>query len=78
MVGLIEETVKALGVVILAIGLSRYLVRDGILLGVVVGLGFGAFEASGYAMNWGFESGEFSASDLISEEILRARPRASW
>ena len=71
-VGLIEEAVKALGVAALAVGLPRYTVRDGVLLGVVVGLGFGAFESSGYTLNYAFDDGQFSFSSMISEEILRA------
>ena len=71
-VGLIEEAVKAIGVIALARGLSRYTVNDGILLGVVVGLGFGAFESSGYTLSYGFGGDGFSLSSLISEELLRA------
>ena len=61
-VGLIEEGVKAIGVVVLARGLHRYTVRDGILLGTVVGLGFGAFESSGYALSYGFAQRRASRS----------------
>jgi RsiW-degrading membrane proteinase PrsW (M82 family) len=71
-VGLIEEGVKAIGVVVLARGLRRYAVTDGILLGTVVGLGFGAFESSGYALSSGFGGDGFSVSALISEELLRS------
>jgi RsiW-degrading membrane proteinase PrsW (M82 family) len=71
-VGLVEEGVKAIGVVALARGLRRYTVPDGILLGTVVGLGFGAFESSGYALSYGFSGNGFSISNLISEELLRS------
>ena len=71
-VGLIEEAVKAIGVVAFAHGLRRYTVRDGIVLGVVVGLGFGAFESSGYALTFGVDGDTFSISDMLSEELLRA------
>jgi RsiW-degrading membrane proteinase PrsW (M82 family) len=71
-VGLIEEAVKAIGVIVVAHGLRRHTVTDGVVLGVVVGLGFGAFESSGYALSYGFSNGHFSLSNLISEEILRA------
>ena len=71
-VGLIEEATKAVGVIVLAAGLRRYSVRDGIVLGVVIGLGFGAFESAGYTLNSGFDNGTFSISNLVSEEILRA------
>ena len=69
-VGLIEEASKAVGVIVLARGLRRYTVRDGILLGVVVGLGFGAFECSGYTLNYGFDDGRV----LDLEPGLRGDP----
>jgi protease PrsW len=47
-------------------------VRDGIILGATIGLGFGAFESSGYTLSYGFRSGTFSMTDLLSEELLRA------
>jgi protease PrsW len=71
-VGLIEEGVKGAGIVLLARGLNRYLVRDGVLLGTTVGLGFGAFEASGYTLSYGWDSGAFSLHEMVSEEVLRA------
>jgi RsiW-degrading membrane proteinase PrsW (M82 family) len=71
-VGLIEEAAKGVGLVLVARGLPRHLPRDGLILGATVGLGFGAFESSGYALTYGFDRGEFSASSLVSEEILRA------
>jgi RsiW-degrading membrane proteinase PrsW (M82 family) len=71
-VGLIEEAMKALGVIVFARGLRTWSVRDGVLLGTTVGLGFGAFEASGYTLQWGFDAGSFSLRDMISEEVLRA------
>ena len=71
-VGLIEEGVKGVGIVVLAGGLVRYRVRDGILLGTTVGLGFGAFEASGYTLSYGFDRGAFSLEEMVSEEVLRA------
>ncbi len=71
-VGLIEEAIKAAGVVVFARGLRTWSIRDGILLGTTVGLGFGAFEASGYTLTWGIDAGGFSVRDMISEEVLRA------
>jgi RsiW-degrading membrane proteinase PrsW (M82 family) len=71
-VGLIEEAVKAIGVIALAVGLRRHTVRDGILLGVVVGLGFGAFESSGYTLSYGQSPSGYSISNMLSEELLRA------
>jgi protease PrsW len=71
-VGLIEEAVKGLGLLLVGRGLARYRVRDGIILGATVGLGFGAFEAAGYSLSYSVQSGAFSARDLVSEELLRA------
>jgi protease PrsW len=71
-VGLIEEGVKGAGILLLARGLARHLVRDGILLGTTVGLGFGAFEASGYTLSYAWDSGAFSLEEMVSEEVLRA------
>jgi RsiW-degrading membrane proteinase PrsW (M82 family) len=71
-VGLVEEGVKGTGIFVLARGLVRYSVSDGVLLGTTVGLGFGAFEASGYTLTYAFNSGAFSLHEMISEEVLRA------
>jgi RsiW-degrading membrane proteinase PrsW (M82 family) len=71
-VALIEEAVKATGLLIVGRGLATYRVRDGIILGVTVGLGFGAFEASGYSLSYAVQGGSFSTRDLVSEELLRA------
>jgi RsiW-degrading membrane proteinase PrsW (M82 family) len=71
-VGLIEEATKGIGVIVYTVGLKRFPVRDGIILGATIGLGFGAFESSGYTLNYGFRSGTFSMNDLLSEELLRA------
>lgn len=72
-VGLIEEAVKLVGLVAVAWGLPSYRVRDGLILGATVGLGFASFESAGYTLNAGFSTGDgFSARDLVSEELLRA------
>jgi protease PrsW len=70
-VGFIEEAAKGVGIYVMARGLRRYDVRDGILLGTVVGLGFGAFESSGYTLSYGLHNGEISLHRMISEELLR-------
>jgi len=49
-VGLIEEFVKGVFVVLVALGLRTFHVRDGIVLGATVGFGFAALESSGYAL----------------------------
>jgi protease PrsW len=49
-VGLIEEAAKLVALWLVARRLGSYSIRDGIVLGVAVGLGFAAFESSGYAL----------------------------
>jgi hypothetical protein len=45
--------------------------RDGIVLGVSVGLGFAAFESAGYAFNALFTSNGLSLLDVVETEVLR-------
>ena len=74
-VGLIEEFVKLVALLIVARGLSRYTTRDGIVLGAAVGFGFAAFESSGYALNALVvnQGGEYqlSLSSLVYTELIR-------
>lgn len=49
-VGLIEEFVKGVFIVVVAMGIRTFHVRDGIVLGATVGFGFAALESSGYAL----------------------------
>jgi RsiW-degrading membrane proteinase PrsW (M82 family) len=74
-VGLIEEFVKLLGLVLVARGLQRYTVRDGIVLGAAVGFGFAALESSGYAFNALFvregHTVALSLGSLVSTELFR-------
>ncbi|HKV29929.1 MAG TPA: PrsW family glutamic-type intramembrane protease [Candidatus Dormibacteraeota bacterium] len=49
-VGLIEEFVKAVFIVVVALGISQFHIRDGMVLGATVGFGFAALESSGYAL----------------------------
>ena len=48
-VGLLEELAKLLALLVVARGMARHTVRDGIVLGAAVGFGFSALETSGYA-----------------------------
>ncbi len=50
-VGLIEEGVKLAALFLVARGLTRFVTRDGIVLGATVGFAFGALESAGYAFN---------------------------
>ena len=49
-VGLIEELVKGLFIVVVTLGIRPFHVRDGMVLGATVGFGFAALESSGYAL----------------------------
>jgi RsiW-degrading membrane proteinase PrsW (M82 family) len=50
-VGFLEELAKLLALLVVARGLARHNVRDGIVLGAAVGFGFAALESSGYAFS---------------------------
>ena len=71
-VGAIEEAVKLAALWLMARRLSRRTVRDGIVLGAAVGLGFAAFESAGYAFNALFTSNSLSLLNLVETEGLRA------
>jgi RsiW-degrading membrane proteinase PrsW (M82 family) len=51
MVGLIEETTKALLVILVARKVTTRRPRDGMVFGATVGAGFAAFESAGYALS---------------------------
>ncbi|MFC6008108.1 PrsW family intramembrane metalloprotease [Angustibacter luteus] len=51
MVGLIEETTKALLVIFVARKVTTRRPRDGMVFGATVGAGFAAFESAGYALS---------------------------
>jgi protease PrsW len=70
-VGLIEEAVKLAALWLLARHLPRYTMRDGIVLGATVGLGFAALESAGYAFNALFTSTGLSLQNLLETEVLR-------
>lgn len=56
-VGIIEELAKIIGVVIIARRRSYNSFKDGIILGAAAGMGFAAFESTGYAFTAFLESG---------------------
>jgi RsiW-degrading membrane proteinase PrsW (M82 family) len=70
-VGLIEEAVKLAALWLLAWRLPRYSMRDGIVLGAAVGLGFAALESAGYAFNALFTQDGLSLQNLVETEVLR-------
>jgi protease PrsW len=70
-VGLVEEAVKLAALWLLAWRLPRYTMRDGIVLGAAVGLGFAALESAGYAFNALFTMEGLSLPNLVETEVLR-------
>jgi RsiW-degrading membrane proteinase PrsW (M82 family) len=70
-VGLIEEFAKVLVLLFAAIGIRRYTMRDGIILGAAVGFGFAAFESAGYALNELFTPFGPSLTNVVYAEVLR-------
>jgi RsiW-degrading membrane proteinase PrsW (M82 family) len=74
-VGLIEEFVKGVAIVVLAWGLRSYATRDGMVLGAAVGFGFAALESSGYALASLFvvQGGQLylSLTSVVLTELVR-------
>jgi RsiW-degrading membrane proteinase PrsW (M82 family) len=56
-VGLIEEFVKILGIIVIARRLGHDVEMDGLLLGAAAGMGFAALESNGYAFSAFLRSG---------------------
>ncbi len=69
-VGLIEEFVKILGILVLARHMSHDAEMDGLLLGVAAGMGFAALESNGYAFT-AFLRSEGSLSTTVFVTLLR-------
>ena len=74
-VGLVEELAKLLALMFVARRLTRYTIRDGVVLGAAVGFGFAALESSGYALTaLVVRAGPFvelSLGNLVLTELLR-------
>ena len=70
-VGLIEEGVKLAALWLVARSLHTYNVRDGVVLGATVGLGFAAFESAGYAFNALFTMKGLSLASVVETQVLR-------
>jgi RsiW-degrading membrane proteinase PrsW (M82 family) len=74
-VGLIEEAVKAIFIVVVASGIRSFHVRDGMVLGATVGFGFAALESSGYALASLFvvQGGQLylSLTSVVVTELIR-------
>jgi RsiW-degrading membrane proteinase PrsW (M82 family) len=72
LVGLIEELVKAVLVVVLGRRLVPKTARQGALLGATVGAGFAAFESAGYAFNAGLGARGIDLIGLVQTEAVRS------
>jgi RsiW-degrading membrane proteinase PrsW (M82 family) len=74
-VGLIEEFIKGVFIVVVALGIRTFHVRDGIVLGATVGFGFAALESSGYALASLFvvQGGQLflSLTSVVVTELIR-------
>src|SRR5205814_730724 len=74
-VGVIEEFVKGVAIVVVAWRLRSYATRDGMVLGATDGLGFAALESSGYALASLFvvQGGQISLSmtSVVLTELVR-------
>jgi RsiW-degrading membrane proteinase PrsW (M82 family) len=71
-VGLIEEAVKAVLLILVGRSLVPKTARQGALLGATVGAGFAAFESAGYAFNSAITSRGISLAGLLETEAVRA------
>jgi RsiW-degrading membrane proteinase PrsW (M82 family) len=70
-VGLIEEAVKLLALMLLTRNLRTRSMRDGMILGAAVGFGFAAFESAGYAFTALFTVDGLSLMQVVQTELLR-------
>jgi protease PrsW len=71
-VGLIEEFVKGVILVIVGWRVAPKTARQGALLGATVGAGFAAFESAGYAFNAAITSQGVNLVSLLQTEVVRA------
>jgi RsiW-degrading membrane proteinase PrsW (M82 family) len=71
-VGVIEELVKAVVLVVVGWRVVPKTRAQGALLGATVGAGFAAFESAGYAFNAAITSGGISLASLLQTEVLRS------
>jgi protease PrsW len=70
-VGLIEEAVKLVALMVLTRHLQTRSLRDGMILGAAVGFGFAAFESAGYAFTALFTVDGLSIVQLVQTELIR-------
>lgn len=72
LVGLTEELVKAVLLVVMGRLLIPKTARQGALLGATIGAGFAAFESAGYAFNASLGRGGIDLAGLVQTEAIRA------
>lgn len=72
LVGLIEEFVKAVLVIIVGWRVVPKTAKQGALLGATIGAGFAAFESAGYAFNAAITAQGVDLISLLQTELVRA------
>lgn len=71
-VGLIEEAVKALVLLVVGRSVVPKTARQGALLGASVGAGFAAFESAGYAFNAAVTAQGIDLASMLQTEAMRS------
>src|SRR6185437_14773083 len=72
LVGLIEELVKGVLLVVFGWRVVPKTARQGALLGATIGAGFAAFESAGYAFNAAITAQGIDLTSLLETEVVRA------
>ncbi|WP_426515552.1 PrsW family intramembrane metalloprotease [Diaminobutyricibacter sp. McL0618] len=72
LVGLIEEFVKGVLLVIVGWRVVPKTAKQGALLGATIGAGFAAFESAGYAFNAAITAQGIDLTSLLETEVVRA------
>ncbi|TXN31874.1 PrsW family intramembrane metalloprotease [Lacisediminihabitans profunda] len=72
LVGLIEEAVKGILLVIIGWRVVPKTASQGALLGATIGAGFAAFESAGYAFNAAITNQGIDIISLVQTEVIRA------
>jgi protease PrsW len=70
-VGLIEEAVKLVALILVTRRVPRRYTGDGMVLGAAVGFGFAAFESAGYAFNALLSVRGLALDSMVETELLR-------
>lgn len=72
LIGLIEELVKGVLLVIVGWRVVPKTAKQGALLGATIGAGFAAFESAGYAFNAAITAQGIDLGSLLQTEVVRA------